>query len=430
MPSTITALPLARATRHPSEAVVVLVVVMAAEVTVVAVEARDVTDDEYLIEAEGEIRGYGRLVVSGIVAIGEKLSEVRTRVGHGKYGEFIKRLGFSHSIAQNFVQSYELLTQFANFASLESLQIDATALYLLARPSTPDEVRAVALEKATTEGISHAEVRQLIANAKAETERKTKEAADAEAAKKLAAVKRASEEAARTAADKSAALAEKNRQARQRIAELEAAAATVAQTVRAEVEEQYAGRIIIEEDELSTPVKTAIDASNARLNEEIAEQKKQVTALEQRVEDRDKQIAEIRRKRAEAMMVEAEKAKAEAKEPLLPPVDTRSSSSAMKARLAILHCVDEIELSPADYIAIEAEVATRMLRRPDIARENLGEVATAIQLLSPWFEKFTELYEAKIGRNEVTPGIPGVPLAATEVEPTESPPTSLEEMTE
>jgi hypothetical protein len=38
---------------------------------------RDVTDHEYLNEAEGEMRGYGRLVVSGIIAIGKKLSEVR-----------------------------------------------------------------------------------------------------------------------------------------------------------------------------------------------------------------------------------------------------------------------------------------------------------------------------------------------------------------
>jgi hypothetical protein len=395
--------------------------------------ARDVTDEVYLTEAEGEIRGYGRLVVSGIIAIGKKLSEIRTRVGHGRYGEFIKRLGFSHSTAQNFVQSYELLTKFANFANLESLQIDATALYLLARPSTSDEVRTVALEKAATEGISHAEVQRLMA----EAQRKTKEAVDAEAAEELAAVKRASEEAARTAADQSAALADRNRQSeakiargQERIAELEAAAATVAQSVRADVEAQYAGKIIIGEDELSTQVKAAMEASTAPLDNEIAAQKKQIAELEEQVRDRDKEIADICRKQAEAMKVAVEKAEGEAKEPPLPPVDTKLSFDAMKARNAILHCVGEIGLSPAECIAIEVAVATRLQQRPDMARENLGEVATAIQLLSPWFEKFTELYETEInrhfGRDEVTPVVASIPPAATETESTESPPPSLE----
>jgi hypothetical protein len=236
--------------------------------------ACDITDEAYLTEAEGEIRGYGRLVFSGIIAIGKKLSEVRTRVGHGKYGGFIKRLGFSRSTAQNFVQSYDLLIKFANFVDLESLQIDATALYLLARPSTSDEVRIVALEKARTEGISHAEVQRFIADA-----------------------------------------------------------------------------------------------------------------------------------RAEAMNAAAEKAEAEAKEPPHPPVDTALPFKAMKARRAIFHCIGEIELSAAEYIAIEVEATSQPLRRLAIVRENLGELAAAIQLLSQWFQKFTELYEAEIGRAEVMPPI-------------------------
>jgi hypothetical protein len=289
--------------------------------------ARDIIDGEYLTEAEGEIRGYGRLVVSGIVAIGKKLSEVRTRVGHGKYGEFIKRLGFSHSTAQNFVQSYELLTKFVKFANLRCLQIDATALYLLARPSTSDEVRTAALEKAATEGISHAEVQQLVANAKAETERKTKEAVD-------------------------------------------------------------------------------------------ADQKKHIAALEKQVKDRDKEIAEIHRKQAEPKRTAAEKAGADAKDPS-PPLDARLPHKAMKARHAILYCIGEIELSPGECIAVEVEVATRLLRRPEIARENLREVAAAVELLSSWCEKFIELYKTEIGRDDASPG------TAT-VEPTEGPPASSE----
>src|ERR1700680_961747 len=97
----------------------------------------DLDDEAYLAQAEGEIRGCGRLLVSGIVAIGRKLVEVQERVGHGRYEKFIReRLGFSKSTASNFVHSYEVFKS-ATVAHLQSLQIDARSLYLLARPSTP-----------------------------------------------------------------------------------------------------------------------------------------------------------------------------------------------------------------------------------------------------------------------------------------------------
>jgi hypothetical protein len=35
-------------------------------------EPREISDDEYLDQAEGEIRGYGRLLIQNIVAIGQK----------------------------------------------------------------------------------------------------------------------------------------------------------------------------------------------------------------------------------------------------------------------------------------------------------------------------------------------------------------------
>jgi len=37
---------------------------------------------EYLHQAEGEIREYGRLPLSGIVHIGKKLAEVKGAIGH------------------------------------------------------------------------------------------------------------------------------------------------------------------------------------------------------------------------------------------------------------------------------------------------------------------------------------------------------------
>jgi Protein of unknown function (DUF3102) len=134
------------------------------------------TDEEFLNQAEAEIRRSGKRVVSEIIAIGRKLSEIKDRVGHGRYGQFVReRLWFSERTAQQFVQSYEFLKS-AHCADFESLHIDPSALRLLARSSTPNEVRLEALERAAKpEGISFSEVKKLIGKtvtgAKARAER-------------------------------------------------------------------------------------------------------------------------------------------------------------------------------------------------------------------------------------------------------------------
>ena len=135
-----------------------------------AILPRQLTDEEYLDQAEGEIRGYSRNVVQNIIATGGKLVEVKERVGHGHYEAFVHdRLGFAKTTAHQFVKSYEWWSSNVRTSEhLDAMQIDASALYLLARPSTPEAVRAEALEKARTEGISHAEVQKLIADAKEE----------------------------------------------------------------------------------------------------------------------------------------------------------------------------------------------------------------------------------------------------------------------
>jgi hypothetical protein len=102
-----------------------------------------------------------------MVAIGKKLVEVKGRVGHGKYERFIReRLRFGKTAAHCYVKSYELL-KCSPGEDFQSLQIDAKALYLLARPNTPEEVRTEALEKAAgPNGISRDEVAALVEQAK------------------------------------------------------------------------------------------------------------------------------------------------------------------------------------------------------------------------------------------------------------------------
>jgi hypothetical protein len=130
-------------------------------------DMRNPKDAEFLATAATEILRHSRLVVSSIMQIGRTLTEVKERIGHGRYQAFVRdRLHFSRTTARQFVQCYQMLKS-ANFADLESLKIDASALYVLARPTTPEEIRTKALAMARMpDGISHAEVIQLVAKSK------------------------------------------------------------------------------------------------------------------------------------------------------------------------------------------------------------------------------------------------------------------------
>ena len=121
---------------------------------------------------------------------------------------------------------------------------------------------------------------------------------------------------------------------------------------------------------------------------------------------------------ANAVVDDADKFEAEALKKPPPPFDTGLPLRAIAARQAIAHCAAEIELTPAQFI----ETAIRLQERPDLAHEVLGQMATAIRQLTPWFEKFIELYELEINRdsarNEIAPATEDVPLATPpEAEP-------------
>ena len=133
-------------------------------------QSREITDDQFLAAAEKEIRRYGKVIGSSIIAIGKKLIEIKERVGHGRYGQFVRdRLTFGERTAQEYVRSYELLKS-AQCADFKSLKIDPSAIRLLARASTPEAVRIEALVRAAGPGgISYTEVLKLIAATKVGT---------------------------------------------------------------------------------------------------------------------------------------------------------------------------------------------------------------------------------------------------------------------
>jgi len=123
--------------------------------------------EAFLARAEEKIRFHGKRSVQSILAIGRELASVKEHVEHGQYTAFVtERLGWSTSAASRFVQVFEM-TKHPNLGSLEGLTIDATSLYRLAAPSTPEPAREEILELAATpEGVSHTESKRIVSEAK------------------------------------------------------------------------------------------------------------------------------------------------------------------------------------------------------------------------------------------------------------------------
>jgi hypothetical protein len=124
--------------------------------------------ERFLALAEKRIRAHSKRAVGAIAEIGRELVIVKARVEHGKYTAFVtERLGWSEAAAKRFISVYEMIKTL-NLSDLESLQIDASSLYLLAAPSTPEAAREEVLERAATpEGITHAATKHVVANHKA-----------------------------------------------------------------------------------------------------------------------------------------------------------------------------------------------------------------------------------------------------------------------
>ncbi len=93
-----------------------------------------------------EIRQRLRRAAQDIWEIGQKLAEVRSRLKHGQFESWLKaEFGWSHRTAYNFINVYEAFGKAAKFAEAD---IAASALYLLAAPSTPQNIREQFMERA------------------------------------------------------------------------------------------------------------------------------------------------------------------------------------------------------------------------------------------------------------------------------------------
>ncbi|MCL1471394.1 DUF3102 domain-containing protein [Argonema antarcticum] len=116
----------------------------------------------------GEIRERLQRSAQDIWEIGQKLADVRSRLKHGQFDTWLKaEFGWSRRTAYNFVNVYEAFPERANFAQIN---IATSALYLLAAPSTSQELRDEVLQRAKEgEPVTYKEIRQVIKEEKSHT---------------------------------------------------------------------------------------------------------------------------------------------------------------------------------------------------------------------------------------------------------------------
>jgi Protein of unknown function (DUF3102) len=133
-----------------------------------AVEAQDA---DRLQENANAIRELGKKTIEQVIEIGRRLTEVKDDLlEHGEFGPWLGReFGWTERTAQNFMRVYKLSQ--SNPKRISDLNLPLAGIYLLARPSTSDEVRNEVLERAEAgEQISVATIKEAIAESKPEAD--------------------------------------------------------------------------------------------------------------------------------------------------------------------------------------------------------------------------------------------------------------------
>jgi hypothetical protein len=106
-----------------------------------------------LPELAREIRALIGVARASIVEIGEKLIAAKTQMEYGKWLPWLDReFGWNARTAQRYMQVAEAFSTKCDTVSYSGLTIDASALYALAAPKVPEDVRdeAIATAKAGT----------------------------------------------------------------------------------------------------------------------------------------------------------------------------------------------------------------------------------------------------------------------------------------
>ncbi|MBF2002257.1 MAG: DUF3102 domain-containing protein [Synechococcales cyanobacterium M58_A2018_015] len=120
----------------------------------------------------GEIRERLQRSAQDIWEIGQRLADVRAALKHGQFEAWLKaEFGWSRRTAYNFINVYETFQERANLAQID---IATSALYLLAAPSTPADVREASLQEAKQgKKITYKELRDRIEQERSQAEELT-----------------------------------------------------------------------------------------------------------------------------------------------------------------------------------------------------------------------------------------------------------------
>jgi hypothetical protein len=98
----------------------------------------DATTSQFVQQQTGEIRALMKRTAQDIIEVGQKLTQVKKKLGHGRFRDWLRsEFQWSVSAATRFMQVSE---QF-QFVNLSNLDLAPSALYELAAPSTPEAAR-------------------------------------------------------------------------------------------------------------------------------------------------------------------------------------------------------------------------------------------------------------------------------------------------
>lgn len=105
----------------------------------------DVETSQFVQRQTGEIRVLMKRTAQGIIEVGQKLIEVKEKLGYGRFGEWLEaEFDWTDRTARQFMR----VTEEFSSVNFSELPFAPSALYLLSSPSTPKAAKQEALSRA------------------------------------------------------------------------------------------------------------------------------------------------------------------------------------------------------------------------------------------------------------------------------------------
>ena len=123
---------------------------------------------ERVIEAAIDIHGHAAKARDGLIAIGERLLQVKDLLPHGQFQDWVEQeFGIDRRMAQNYMAVATRFGHSKRFAGKNEIIsfFSPTAMYLLAAPSTPQEAveAAISETKETGQRLKVKRIKEIVA---------------------------------------------------------------------------------------------------------------------------------------------------------------------------------------------------------------------------------------------------------------------------